>query len=90
MPNIIPHQAAKAGNAPVCVLRDGTVIVKIWENRVGGQLYFNTTLERIYTDKTTGDTKSAKSFGLRDITRLTKLLSRAKTEMEKRSLDHLK
>lgn len=77
------------GNRPVSVLRDGAVTVHIWQNRYQGRIYFNATFERTYTDKSTGDTRSAKSFGLRDIKILQKLLSRAKSEMEKRSIDHL-
>lgn len=84
------QKPAYQGNRPVSVLRDGAVSVNIWQNSYQGRIYFNATFERTYTDKTTGDTKSAKSFGLRDIKVLQKLLTRAKSEMEKRSIDHLK
>lgn len=78
-----------SNNRPVSVLRDGTVTVHIWQNAYKGRIYFNATFERTYTDPRDGSSKSAKSFGLRDIKVLQKLLSRAKSEMEKRSIDNL-
>lgn len=88
--NLIPYNTARKPKPPVAVLRDESVIVTIWENAAGDNLYLNASIERVFKDKRTGETRSARSFSLRDIRILLKLLSRAKSEMEKRSLNNLK
>lgn len=84
--DLIPYKP----KPPVCTLRDGGVVITIWENRTGGKTYFNATMERVYEDKTTGKRKSSQSFGLRDMRRLKSMISRAIAEVEKRTVQHLK
>jgi len=86
--DLVPYK--KKFKPPVAVLREGAVVVKIWQNKSGGTTYLSATVERIFEDRETGETRTAKSFGLRDINILTKLLTRARAEMEKRTLNNLK
>lgn len=71
---------------PVCIFREGSVVVKIRENGSGGNAYFNATIDRVYTDRQSGEVKSARSFRVQDLRGLQALLTRACSEMEKRAL----
>ena len=88
--NLVPYTPPRKSSPPVCTMRDGGIVVKIWENASKGGIFINATVERVYTDKQTGETRTAKSFSLRDIKTLQKLFTRAKSEMEKRALNNLK
>jgi len=71
---------------PVCVLREGGVTVCLWQN---GK-YLNATIDRMFEDKNTGASRSAKSMNLRDLSDLRKILPRAIVEMEKRAITIIK
>lgn len=86
--DLVPYQ--KKPNPPVCTMREGAIVIKIWHNRSSGTSYFTTTFERVFEDVATGQLRSAKSFGLRDMSILMKLMSRARSEMEKRMLNAMK
>lgn len=86
--DLIPYKPKP--NPPVCTMRDENIVVKIWENKTGSGLYLNATIERAFEDKRTGDVRLARSFGLRDIRVLLKLLTRVRAEMEKRAVNNLK
>lgn len=59
---------------PAATLRDGAVAIKVWENQASdGRTYQSATLDKVYTDTRTGETRSTNSFNATDLLKIREL-----------------
>lgn len=73
-------------------VRDGALAMKVWQNQSrDGRPYFKVTLDKLYTDPSTGETKRTQSFDQADLLRLQNMVPetyRVMSEARKLTKDH--
>lgn len=73
------HTQQKA--PPIQTLRDGGVVVKLWEQQSQNGPFVTATLGRIYKDKQTGDFRESRSLSATDMEKAQKLMAEASQVM---------
>lgn len=68
-------------NAPIKTLRDGAVVVKIWEQHGKNGPYTSATIGRTYKNEQTGEFGESRSLSGSDVLKVQALLGEANKEM---------
>lgn len=77
------EQDTNQGNAPIQTLRDGAIVVKLWQQNSENGLYVTATLGRTYQDEETGQYGESRSLGANDVLKAQALLLDANREIGK-------
>lgn len=73
-----PKQTVHAKNPPIARIDDGPITAKVWRNvNKDNVVFYNTTLSRVYTDRSTGKPAETQSFSPQDLLKLEKVVGDA-------------